>query len=161
MCPCTSQKSTVGYVFCLGPHLTSHKTKFQPTVVTSSAEEEFAAAASKSKTAKCMRIVSSEIGLGQVGQAKTMEDRMAATFMANNQRPTDKTKRIVIQCLALQEWVRKKQVVLKHTPGIINPSENITKDLSWVLHGRHVNRLMGYFRPKEHESNRDCSIGGG
>lgn len=35
---------------------------------------------------------------------------------------------------------------MKHLPGIINPSDALTKPLSWVLHHRHVRRAMGHYR---------------
>ena len=33
---------------------------------------------------------------------------------------------------------------MKHIPGIINPSDDLTKPLGWVLHARHVRRIMGH-----------------
>ena len=32
-----------------------------------------------------------------------------------------------------------------HIPGILNPSDDLTKPLGWVLHSRHCRRLMGHF----------------
>ena len=33
-----------------------------------------------------------------------------------------------------------------HIGGIINPSDNLTKALGWVLHSRHARRGMGHYR---------------
>ena len=73
-----------------------------------------------------------------------MEDNRAAIFMLNNQCSTNRTRRINIQHFALEEWVKRHQVKLKHIPGIINPTDSLTKALGWILHARHVDRLMGY-----------------
>ncbi len=34
---------------------------------------------------------------------------------------------------------------MEHLPGIINPSNDLTKPLGWVLHHRHARRSMGHF----------------
>ena len=33
-----------------------------------------------------------------------------------------------------------------HWPSIINPADDLTKALGWVLHSRHARFLMGHFR---------------
>jgi hypothetical protein len=33
-----------------------------------------------------------------------------------------------------------------HCPGIINPADDLTKPLGWVLHSRHARFIMGHFR---------------
>ena len=33
---------------------------------------------------------------------------------------------------------------MKHLPGVINPSDDLTKPVSWALHGRHAPRAMGH-----------------
>ena len=44
---------------------------------------------------------------------------------------------------------------MRHIAGIINPSDDLTKALGWVLHSRHALRGMGHYRigsPKDLES---------
>ena len=31
---------------------------------------------------------------------------------------------------------------MEHLPGILNPSDDLTKPLGWVLHARHARRSM-------------------
>ena len=35
---------------------------------------------------------------------------------------------------------------MRHISGIINPSDDLTKALSWVLHARHARRGKGHYR---------------
>ena len=42
-------------------------------------------------------------------------------------------RHIEIQHFAIQEWQAKKELVMQLIVGIINPSEDLTKALGWVL----------------------------
>ena len=35
---------------------------------------------------------------------------------------------------------------MEHLPGILNPSDDLTKPLGWVLHARHARRSMGHYK---------------
>ena len=35
---------------------------------------------------------------------------------------------------------------MRHLPGVINASDDLTKPLSTLLHSRHVLRAMGHYR---------------
>ena len=37
--------------------------------------------------------------------------------------------------------------ILQHIPGTLNPSDDLTKPLGWVLHSYHACCLMGHFKP--------------
>ena len=71
-------------------------------------------------------------------------DNVAAILMGNNEEPTPRARHIEIQYFALQEWVNKGMISMKHIHGISNPADALTKVLGWVLHARHVKRMMGY-----------------
>ena len=64
----------------------------------------------------------------------------------NESRPTPRARHIEIQHFAIQEWRDKGDVVLRHCPGIINASDDLTKALGWVLHSRHARRSMGHYK---------------
>jgi len=72
---------------------------------------------------------------------------MSAIQMINAKIPTDRSHHIDIQHFAIQEWKASGSLSMIHIPGIINPSDDLTKPLGWVLHSRHACRLMGHFRP--------------
>ena len=48
---------------------------------------------------------------------------------------------------ALQDWIHvtTKDIELLHIPSIINPSDDLTKPLGWVLHSRHAQYIMGHY----------------
>ena len=37
-------------------------------------------------------------------------------------------------------------IIMSHIPGIINPADDLTKALGWILHTRHARFIMGHFR---------------
>jgi hypothetical protein len=134
-----------GLVFRLGTGAIAYRSKLQPTVATSSTESEFIAAVLAAKTAKYLRSVLHELGFSQTGPTVLYEDNQASILMANAGKPTERSRHIDIQYFALQEWVAAGDVILKHIPGVINPSDALTKALGWVLHNRHVRRMMGHY----------------
>ena len=65
--------------------------------------------------------------------------------MINARQPTERSRHILIQFFAIQDWKDAGDIVLHHIPGILNPADDLTKPLGWVLHSRHARRLMGHF----------------
>jgi hypothetical protein len=86
-----------------------------------------------------------EISVRQLEATELYEDNSAAIMMANAKRPTDRSHHIDIQHFALQEWVAKGEVILRHIRGAINPDDALTKALGWLLHHRHSTRVMGMY----------------
>jgi hypothetical protein len=48
---------------------------------------------------------------------------------------------------AIQDWKDRGDILLAHIPGVINPADALTKALGWVLHSRHLRRVLGHHRP--------------
>ena len=80
------------------------------------------------------------------GAAPLLVDNEAAIAMVNESRPTPRARHIEIQHFAIQEWRNKGDIVLRHCPGILNVSDDLTKALGWVLHSRHARRSMGHYK---------------
>ena len=40
--------------------------------------------------------------------------------------------------------VQEERFVMEHFPGILNPSDDLTKPLGWVPHARHASCGMGH-----------------
>ena len=70
---------------------------------------------------------------------------MSAIKMINARVPTERSRHIDIQHFAIQDWKDAKDIVMHHIPGVLNPSDDLTKPLGWVLHARHARRIMGHF----------------
>ena len=49
------------------------------------------------------------------------------------------------QFFSIQDWREAGDIIMKHIPVILNPSDDMTKPLGWVLHARHCRRIMGHY----------------
>jgi hypothetical protein len=136
-------------VFCLAGGAVAYKSKLQATVATSSTEAEFIAAVHAAKTAKYLRSVLIDLGFMRETDGPTLlhEDNQAALAMVNSNRPTQRSCHIDIQYFAIQEWRERDIIRLAHIPGVINPADQHTKPLGWILHARHARRTMGHYGP--------------
>jgi hypothetical protein len=65
--------------------------------------------------------------------------------MTNADKPTECSCHIDIQYFALQDWKKAGHLYLNKISGIVNQSDVLTKALGWILHSRHVCRMMGHF----------------
>ena len=86
-----------------------------------------------------------EFGFPQKVPSPIFGDNLSSIMMANNIRPTDRTRHMDIRWFALQEWIHvDKDIIVIHIAGIINPSDALTKALAWLKHHRHMSRAMGH-----------------
>ena len=97
------------------------------------------------KHAKYLRAILTELGFAPTGPTPIYEDNVSAINMINAKVPTDRSRHIDIQHFAIQDWKDAGEIVMHHVPGIINPSDDLTKPLGWVLHERHARRIMGHY----------------
>jgi hypothetical protein len=142
-----NRRSTTGYAFCMAGGTIAWRAATQTVVATSSTEGEFIAAVSAAKTAKYLRSILFQIGFEPTGPTVLYEDNASAIRMINNNRPTERSRHIDIAWFAIQDWRAAGDVVLKHIKGTLNPSDDMTKALGWILHSRHARRLLGHYGP--------------
>jgi hypothetical protein len=140
-----TRRSVTGFCLCLAGAAVAYKTKVQPTVATSSTEAELIAAVHAAKVTKYLRTVLRELGFPPTGPTILHEDNQAAINMINASRPTERARHIDIQHFAIQEWRQRGDIIMQHLPGIINPADQLTKNLGWILHSRHARRSMGHY----------------
>ena len=141
-----NRRSTTGYAFMLCGGAISYRSTTQTITATSSTEAEFLAAVTAAKHARYLRAIMKELGFEQTEPTTIYEDNESAIKMINARVPTDRSRHIDIQHFAIQDWKDDGDVVMKHIPGVLNPSDDLTKPLGWVLHSRHARRMMGHFR---------------
>jgi hypothetical protein len=139
------RRSTTGYGFMLAGGIVAYRSKTQTITATSSTEAEFIAAVSAAKVAKYLRSILSQLGFPQKSATPLYEDNESAIKMINAGKPTERSRHIDIQYFAIQDWRQAGDIILKSIPGIINPADDFTKALGWVLHSRHARRLMGHY----------------
>ena len=88
-----------------------------------------------------------ELGFPQDEPTPIYEDNASAIDIVNSQKPTERTRHMEIRYFAIQDWKQNNEILLLHIPGIINPSDDLTKPLGYMLHNRHARFIMnGYNR---------------
>jgi Reverse transcriptase (RNA-dependent DNA polymerase) len=140
-----NRRSTTGYAFLLCGGAISYRCKTQSITATSSTEAEFLAAVTAAKHARYIRAIMTELGFPPKHPTTMFCDNQSAINMINARVPTERSRHIDIQHFAIQDWKDSGSLVMKFIPGILNPSDDLTKPLGWVLHARHARRIMGHY----------------
>jgi hypothetical protein len=140
-----NRRSTTGYAFVLCGGAISYRCKTQSITATSSTEAEFMAAVMTAKHAKYLRAIMTQLGFAPTGPTVLFCDNQSAINMINARVPTERSRHIDIQHFAIQDWKDAADIIMEFIPGIINPSDDLTKPLGWVLHERHARRIMGHY----------------
>ena len=107
-------------------------------------EAELIAAATAAKNIKYIRSVMEELGIETNEPTPIYEDSQSVIEIINANKPTGRSRHIDIMFFAIQEWKDAKIITMKHIPGIINPADDLTKPLGFVLHSRHARYIMGH-----------------
>ena len=103
------------------------------------------AAVQAAKIAKYLRSILAELGHPQPGPTVLYEDNEAAIHVANNVRPTQRTRHVDIGWFAIQEWVQNGDIQMEFLKTNLMVADANTKAVPWVLHRRHCHRAMGHF----------------
>jgi len=138
-------RSTIGYVFLLCGGAIFYRCKTQSITASSSTEAEFLAAVATAKHARHMRAIMTDLGFPPKGPTVMYCDNQSAINMINARVPTERSRHIDIQHFAIQDWKESGTIVMEFISGAINPSDDLTKPLGWVLHNRHARRIMGHY----------------
>ena len=141
----TKRKSTTGYAIMLANATIVYRSKTQTQTALSSTEAEFYAAVSAAKIVRYLRSILTDLGYNQPDPTLIYEDNDPTIKVINSRVPTERTRHIDIPYFAIQDWKARGSITMKHIPGTINAADALTKPCAWVLHNRHVRRLMGHF----------------
>ena len=85
-----------------------------------------------------------ELGIENNEPTPIYEYNQSAIEIINANKPTGRSRHIDIRFFAIQDWKDAKIITMKHIPGIINPADDLTKPLGFVLHSRHARYIMGH-----------------
>ena len=55
------------------------------------------------------------------------EDNKSTIKIINSKIPTNRTRHMEIRFFAIQGWKDERSIEMKHIPGILNPSDTMTK----------------------------------
>ena len=132
------------FIFCGGAVV--YKSKTQLLTAGSSTEAEFIAAHTAAKIAKYLRMILKQLGYEQKQPTPIHIDNMSALqIINNNTSPTERTRHLDIRYYAIQDWREAGDIVMEHIPGVLNPSDDLTKPLGYILHARHCRQIMGHY----------------
>ena len=155
----TKRRSTTGFTFTYSGGAVVYRSKAQSITALSSTEAELIAAVTAGKTARFIRSVLSELGFPQEDATPVYEDNKPTIDIVNSGKPTQRSRHIDIRFFAIQDWVQNKDIELKHISGVINPADDLTKPLGWVLHNRHARYMMGHMNYPEEGIHTNPSYG--
>jgi hypothetical protein len=140
----TKRRSTTGFAFTYSGGAIAYRSKAQSITALSSTEAELIAAVTAAKTARFIRAVLNELGFKQDGPTPIYEDNKPTIDIVNSKKPTQRSRHIDIRFFAIQDWMDNKDISMHHISGVINPADDLTKPLGWVLHARHARFMMGH-----------------
>ena len=123
-----------------------YRSKTQTLTAGSSTEAEFIAAVTAAKLTRYLRSILKQLNHEQKEPTPIYIDNLSALKIINdNISPTERTRHMDIRFFQIQDWRIDNDLIMKHIPGILNPSDDLTKPLGWVLHSRHCRRIMGHY----------------
>ena len=138
--------STTGLVFTFCGGAVVYKSKTQSLTAGSSTEAEFIAAHTAAKIAKYLCMVLKQLGYKQTRPTPIHIDNLSALqIIINNTSCTSQTRHLDIRYFAIQDWREAGDIIMEHIPGVLNPSNDMTKPLGYVLHARHCHHIMGHY----------------
>ena len=107
---------------------------------------EFIAAHTAAQMARYLRNILRELGFLNDGPTEIFIDNESTLKIINdNTAPTERTRHMDIRWFSIQDWREDGDIIMKHIAGTLNPSDQLTKVLGWVLHARHARRYMGHY----------------
>jgi len=145
----TKRRSTTGYAVTYGGGTIMCQSKAQSTTALSSTKAELIAAVTAAKNIKFMRSILNELGLPMEEPTPIYEDNKSAIEIINANKPTGRSRHTDIRFFAIQGWKDDGHITMKHIPGVINPADDPTKPLGYVLHSRHARCMMGHRPPSK------------
>jgi hypothetical protein len=134
-----------GYAFMMCGGAILYCTKMQPITATSSTEAEFLTIVLAVKHAKYLHAILKELGFPQYDPTLIYEDNISAIKMINARILNECSSHIDTQHFTIQDWKDYGNIVLCYLPGIINPSDDLTKPHGWGLHSHHAHCIMGHY----------------
>ena len=141
----TQRRSTTGIVFTYCGGAIIYCSKTQTLTAGSSTEAEFITATTVAKLTRYLRCVLKQLSKEQTAPTDIYIDNLSALKIINdNCYPTERTRHMDLRFSSIQDWREAGDIIMKHIPGILTPSDNMTKPLGWVLHARHYRCIMGH-----------------
>ena len=139
------QRSTTGFVFIYHGGAIVYRSKTQNIAALISTKAEFLAAGLCAKIALYLRSILEELRFCCTKATKTYKDNASTIIIVNSRVLKERARHIYVQYFAIQDRKEWECIEFIHIPGVINPINNLTKPLGWVLHSCHYQRFMGHY----------------
>ena len=140
-------RSTIDYAITMAGGAIFYQSKTQSVTALSSTEAEFFAAIAASKIVLFLRFVLEDLQMPMTTPTSVYKDNESCIKIVNARKPTKRTRHLECPYFRIQDWKDQGYIIMKHIPGVINPSDSLGKPIGWVLHSRHSRRLMGHHKP--------------
>ena len=124
-----------------------YKTKYHETIALSSTEAEFVALCDAGKVVLYARSILNYLKVSQDNATVLFEDNRGALLMAQQRKPTKRTRHMDIKYFAVSDWVERDLITVTAIPTAENVSDAFTKQTPRILFYRHYDRLMGRVVP--------------
>jgi len=151
------RRSTTGFANSLAGGAVVYRSKTQTVTTLSSTEADFFSAVATAKHVLYIRSLLQELGFPPTGPTKIYEDNEACIKVIDARQPTERTRHIDTPFYRIQDWKDRGDIEILHLPGIINPSDDLTKPLGWVMTSINGTLSITYFIHTTH-SNKSTSI---
>jgi len=136
------RRSTTGNLFIVAGAPVSWLSKKQPTVALSTSEAEYMALSSATQEAVWLRRLMADLGLGDTGATRILEDNQGAIALAKNPVSHSRTKHIDIRHHFIREAVEDDIVEIEYCPTKEMLADILTKPLPRVTF-QYLRKKMG------------------
>ena len=139
------QQSTTGLVFTYCSDTIVYCSKTQSIHAISSTEAEFLAIISCAKISLHLGSILYELDFECDEPTPTYKDNASAILIVHYTARTECARHNYVKYLAIQDLKEWGCIQLIYIPCILNPSNNLTKLLGWIVHSRYCSQFMGHY----------------
>jgi hypothetical protein len=136
-----NRKSQGGQVFIANGGAISWKSKKQPVVSTSTYEAEYISCSEAAREAKWLRLLHSDLGLGNRMISVKMDHQDVLSFITGNADLSERSKSIDICYHNSRDLHRAKSVEFSRVASADNPADLFTKALPLLAHRKFVEMI--------------------
>ena len=110
----------------------------------SSTEAELIVAVNYANDDRFLRSMIQVLGFKQESSTPIYEGNNTPVDIVNSIIPTEMSNHIDVRFFAIKGYKEAGYITMHHIPIIINPADDVTKPLGWVLHYMYAIYLMGH-----------------
>ena len=86
-----------------------------------------------------------ELDFTQDSRTSTYEDNYPTIDIVNFSIPSEMTHQTDVRFFTIHGWKEAGDIIMNNIPGIVNPADDLTETLGWVLNYRHARYMPGNY----------------